>query len=95
MNVPSRSISSVRRSLSIWEPSHQTILDGLARRADSSTQLSSGVDKLALLGLPAGNACGRMDPAGRKRRDGVHQKNFRSRVVEKQDWDFTVRAECA
>src|ERR1700737_3990444 len=44
MNSPSRSMSSVNRSFSACEPSHQTILEGLGKHADSSTQLSSGVD---------------------------------------------------
>jgi hypothetical protein len=43
-NVPSPSISSVKRWLSASEPSHQTIFDGFVRRADSSTHRSSGVD---------------------------------------------------
>src|SRR6202030_174950 len=44
MKVPSRNISGIKRSISPCEPSHQTILAGFVRRADSSTQLSNGVD---------------------------------------------------
>src|ERR1700751_6172581 len=44
MNVPSRNISGIKRSISPCEPSHHTILAGFVRRADSSTQLSNGVD---------------------------------------------------
>src|SRR6185437_6652794 len=47
MKLPSASMSAVRRSFSDCDPSHHTIFDGLVRRADSSTQLSSGVDTLS------------------------------------------------
>src|ERR1022692_467550 len=39
-------MSAVNRSFSASEPSHQTILAGFVRRAESSTQLSNGVDTL-------------------------------------------------
>jgi hypothetical protein len=48
-------MSAVRRSFSDCDPSHHTIFDGLVRRADSSTQLSSGVDTLSPE-LPYGDA---------------------------------------
>src|SRR5579862_2053437 len=87
-------MSAVRRSFSDCDPSHQTIFDGLVRRADSSTQLSSGVDTLSP-GTAYGDAERR--DKGSKRHRGkcalslIAIKNFRVGGKEMQGaWRLVV-----
>lgn len=84
--MPSRSISSVRRSFSVSDPSHHTIFEGFVKLADSSTHFSSGVDTMPP-GLVRGEAacfCGSTRYESKYKPIINVRTNFRPRLREMQ-----------
>src|ERR1700730_2211173 len=72
-------MSSANRSLSASDPSHQTIDEGFVKRADSSTQHSSGVDTAPpRISFPRGTLRG---PMACTRRYGYSRKLWQGKIL--------------